>query len=188
MENQKLFMCLLGCTPKGRHTEQHDVFFGIASTVQDLIPDFYKFWPEAKEKIHLDAWREVTQVDNFKVEVLLREDHPQQLQENPRLFFINLGGYKKKEFDEFHYKMLIAAKDKGIAIRNSKETAFYKHMGFKGATSHIDDKYGVDVDDVHEISDILPKDMKDKYFLKLIPDTSSSEDELHLGYMPLHKF
>jgi hypothetical protein len=188
MISPKLFMCLIGCTPNGRNTEQHDVFFGIASTVQDLIPAFYKFWPEANEKIHLDAWREVSQVDEYKVEVLQREDYQQQVQEEPRLFFINLGGYKKNEFDEFHYKMLIAAKDKGFAIRKSKETAFYKHMGFKGATSHIDDKYGVDVDDLHEISDILPEEMKKKFIIKLSPADAVNEDELHLGYMPLHKF
>lgn len=181
-------MCLLGCKPQGRHTEQHDVFFGIAENVQDLIPDFYKFWPEAQEKIHLDAWREITQVDEYKVEVFLREDFQTSLPEEPSLFFINLGGYKKNEFDEFHYKILIASKDKGIAIHKSKDTAFYKHMGFKGATSHIDDKYGVDVDDVYEISDILPEDMKRKYTIRLSSADASSEDEMHLGYMPLHKF
>ena len=85
-------MCLLGCKPKGRHTEQHDVFFGIAASLQDLIPAFYEFCPEAEKDIHLDAWLEVTQVDGYKVVVLLREDLKPQIQEEPRLFFINLGG------------------------------------------------------------------------------------------------
>ncbi len=105
MNSAKLFICLLGCKPNGRHTEQHDVFFGIAASLQELIPAFYEFWPEAENDIHLDAWREVTQVDGYKVDVLPREDHKLLLQEEPRLYFINLGGYKKNEFDEFHYKM-----------------------------------------------------------------------------------
>ncbi|MGN6440105.1 MAG: DUF1543 domain-containing protein [Agriterribacter sp.] len=32
-------MLLLGCKPAGRHTEQHDVFFGIGASLKDLIPD-----------------------------------------------------------------------------------------------------------------------------------------------------
>ena len=70
------------------------------------------------------------------------------LKQKTRLFFINLGGYKENEFEEYHYKMLTACEDKSVAIQAAKQTAFYKHTGFKGATSHIDDKYGVDVDDI----------------------------------------
>lgn len=45
----------------------------------------------------------------------------------------------------------------------AKETAFYLHTGFEGAISHIDDKYGLDVDDLYEIYDILPVADKEKY-------------------------
>lgn len=53
-ENQselKLFMLLLGCKPPGRHTEQHDIFFGIAASLRDLVPEIQAFWPEL-QKIH----------------------------------------------------------------------------------------------------------------------------------------
>ena len=46
----KLFYIIIGCTPKGRHTEQHDVFFGIAENIRDLVPEMINFWPEAKGK------------------------------------------------------------------------------------------------------------------------------------------
>jgi len=39
----KLFMLLLGCKPPGRHTEQHDVFFGIARSLRDLVPEIQAF-------------------------------------------------------------------------------------------------------------------------------------------------
>ena len=102
-----------------------------------------------------------------------------------KLFFINLGGYKQGEFDEFHYKMLIVASGKDAAIAKAKQTAFYKHTGFKGAPSHIDDKYGVDVDDVFEIKDILPKALKQKYCIAIQPSLSTKEDDMHLGYFKL---
>jgi hypothetical protein len=144
----KLFMLLLGCKPVKRNTEQHDVFFGIGNELKDMLPDIYNFWPEAKQKIHIDAWREVTQVGNYSVEVVDRQ-HAKSITNQTKLFFINLGGYKPGEFEEFHYKMLVAAKEKGDAVQEAKQTAFYRHTGFKGATSHIDDKYGIDVDDIY---------------------------------------
>ena len=181
----KLYMLLIGATPPERNIEQHDVFFDIGETIRDLIPNVLAFWP-GNNKIHFDAWREVTSVNGYKVEVVLKSE-PEQ--DSPfKLFFINLGGYKQNEFEEFHYKMVIAAADKSEAINISKKTAFFRHTGFKGATAHIDDKFGVDVDDVYEITDILPVETKEKYSLLVTPAGTIAEDELNLGYFKLSMF
>lgn len=176
---------LLGCTPPGRNTEQHDTYFTIAASMGDTVEGIKKFWPEAKGNIHVDAWREVNQVDGYRVEVKPKSLMPADAGPSVKLFFINLGGYKEKEFDEFHYKLLIAAIDKASAIKQAKATAFYKHTRFKGAESHIDDKFGVDVDDIYEIQDILPADIKEQYSLVISPASSVKDDELHLGYFQL---
>ena len=179
----KLFMVLLGCKPAGRHTEQHDVFFGIASELRDLIPAFESFWPEAKGKLHVDGWREVQHVNGYRVELVPREKAlPQQI----KLFFINLGGYKPGEFEEFHYKMLVAAPTKAEAVREAKQTAFFKHTGFAGANAHIDDQYGVDVDDVMEVEEILAPELRERYALKFSHIPSLAEDVLQLGYFKLN--
>lgn len=180
----KLFMIIIGCTPKGRYTEQHDVFFGVAEQVKDLVPEIIAFWPEAKGKLHLDAYREVTRVDGFSVEVVA-SDNP--ISNENSLFFLNLGGYKPDVFDELHYRMLVVAPDKAKAIAQAKQTAFYKHTGFKSATSHIDDKYGVDVDDVFDINDVLSKEIKKQYRLKISKVEDDLTDEINLGYFQLHK-
>lgn len=177
---------MLGCTPAGRHTEQHDVFFSIGNRIGDLKHEIVNFWPEAGGKIHLDAWREVNNVDGFKIAVMPRD---KQLPDTSmRLFFLNLGGYRKDEFDELHYKMLVVSATKADAILQAKQTAFYKHTGFKGASSHIDDKYSVGVDDVFEINDILSAEVKDKYELCISAAETLPADEIHLGYMKLENF
>jgi len=181
----KLYMLLIGATPPGRNIEQHDVFFGIGDSIKDLIPDVEAFWP-GNNKLHLDAWREVTNVNGYEVEVFFKNENKQN--SAFKLFFINLGGYKQNEFEEFHYKMVIAGADKSEAINISKQTAFFRHTGFKGATSHIDDKFGVDVDDIYEITDILPAVTKEKYSLLITPSDSLAEDEIHLGYFKLSMF
>ena len=178
-------MVLVGATPKSRHTEQHDVFFGIGESLSSLVPAIEAFWPDAKGRVHIDAWRAVTYVDGYAVRV--RERGNAAAAATNRLYFINLGGYKPGEFEEYHYKTIIAGPDKGAAVRRSKETTFYKHIGFKGAESHIDDKYGIDVDDAHEIADILPPDTKGSFMLEVLPVTGGAEDELHIGYVQLAK-
>ena len=178
----KLFMLLIGATPSGRHTEQHDVFFGIGDTIRDLVPQARAFWPEAGKGLHLDAWREVTLVNGYSISVIEDPGYTG----GPQLFFINLGGYKKGEFEEFHYKMIVVAPDKGEAVKAAKQTAFFRHTGFRGANAHIDDKYGVDVDDIHAIRDILPASLKGKYSLALTPtQPHAAEDVIHLGYFKL---
>jgi hypothetical protein len=178
-------MLLLGCRPKGRHTEQHDIFFSIGNSISDLITAINAFWPEVKGNIHIDAWREVTHADGYKISVIPRGQTSQKAGEH--LFFVNLGGYKEHEFEEYHYKVLIVAKTLDEAKAKAKETAFYKHTGFKGAVSHIDDRYGVDTDDISEVHDILPASVKETYELLISPDPTGQNDAQQLGYLPLFK-
>lgn len=175
-------MLLTGARPPGRHTEQHDIYFGIGSSIKDMIPQVKAFWPEAKKNLHLDAWREVTIVDGYQISVVANPSPKNTTQ----LFFINLGGYKAGEFEEFHYKMLVVAPDKAHAVQQARQTAFYKHTGFKGANSHIDDKYGVDVDDIFAIPDILPLTLRQRYGLVIQPtEGNPPADTIHLGYFKL---
>jgi Domain of Unknown Function (DUF1543) len=105
MEHLKLYMLLLGCTPRGRHIEQHDVFFSVGRSLAELNPLIIDFWPEAEGRIHVDGWREVTCVDQYKIRVALRDQPGTDLAQTEKLFFVNLGGYKQNEFEEFHYKL-----------------------------------------------------------------------------------
>lgn len=179
----KLFMVLIGCKPEGRHIEQHDVYFGIAHELKELIPEFIGFWPETNGKMHVDGWREVSQVDGQTITIIPRLAKKNSF--SHQLYFINLGGYKKDEFEEFHYKMIIASSDKGTAIQTAKQTAFFKHTHFGGANSHIDDKYGVDVDDICDIEEMLAPAIKEKYAIELTPAREPVINELHLGYFKL---
>ncbi len=184
MTTDRLYMLLLGCKPQGRFTEQHDIFFGMGSSLKDLLPDIKQSWP-GPHTIHIDAWREVTEVNGYQIQLLEKQANEIAPMRANRLFFINLGGYKENEFEEYHYKMLVVAKDKSTAIHEAKQTAFYKHTHFPGATSHIDDKYGVDVDDLYEIEDILPSALKEKYFIRISVAENLPEDAWHLGYTKL---
>lgn len=178
----KLYMILLGCTPKGRHTEQHDIFFGIGNSLADLKPAMQQFWRGTQ--LHIDAWREVTNVDGFSIKIVQHNGNKENRQKN--LFFLNLGGYKQNEFEEFHYKMLTVAATKGDAVKVALKTVFYKHTSLAGpGVSHIDNRYGVDVDDIFAIKDILPVEIKKQFSIEIsnTPVDNLTKDELHLGYL-----
>lgn len=181
----KLYMIMLGCRPEGRYTEQHDIFLGIGSSLKEMIPHIRRFWPEAKGRIHIDVWREVTSVDNYSITIESKGSLKIQAE---HLFFINLGGYKKNEFDEYHYKMLAVEETMGAASKKAKETTFYKQYGFEGAVSHIDDKFGIDVDDVFDVNDILSTTFTEHFEIRITKsETQLPEDTLHIGYLKLEK-
>lgn len=180
-----LYMLLLGGRPKGRNIEQHDIFFGIAQDLKELIPEIKAFW-KGGHNIHIDAIRIVKKVDDYNVSVV--ENNGLQNETLPKIFFLNLGGYKAGHFEEFHYKMLTAASGAQQAAHIAKQTAFFLHTGFDNATAHIDNRYGVDVDDIFEIKDILSPEVKSRFSIVLTKETTGSlpEDEMLLGYFPLN--
>ena len=83
--------------------------------------------------------------------------------------------------------MVTVATDKAIAVKTSKKTAFFLHTGISGAPAHIDDKYGIDVDDMINISDILSEGYKNKYSISITLSADLKKDMIQLGYLPLDK-
>lgn len=178
----KLFHVILGATPKGRNIEQHDVFFGIAKNFEDLIPEMKAFWSDAK--IHVDCYQEVKFVDGYEVKIVEKS----KTNSEEKLFFINLGGYKPNHFLEFHEQHLLVGKTMGEVTKKVKETNFYRNMGFKGAESHIDDKHGVDIDDVYEIHDLLSKETKEKYSIILEKSVAENQGNFtKIGYIKINQ-
>ena len=155
-----LYMIQLGGRPKGRLIEQHDIFFGVANQVNELIADINNHWPEVKNKWHIDSYRAISKVDNYAIK-LVESNIQAECANDLKLFFINLGGYQQGSFEEFHYKLLVVAASQADAIKQAKQSDFYKQFTFKdktspfNAASHIDDKFEVDIDDIYNVGDLL---------------------------------
>ena len=155
-----LFMVQLGGRPKGRLIEQHDIFFGVANEVSELIDDINHHWPEVRNKWHIDSYRAISKVDNYSVK-LVESSNQVESANGLKLFFINLGGYQQGSFEEFHYKLLIVAATQADAIKQAKQSEFYKAFTYKdkdspfNAASHIDDKFEVDIDNIYNVNDLI---------------------------------
>ncbi|MDP9077839.1 MAG: DUF1543 domain-containing protein [Bacteroidota bacterium] len=182
----KLYLLLLGAGAPGRNIEQHDYFFGIANELKDLVPDLKAFWPEAGNTLHVDGYREVTKVENWSIRVVPQEDEAPESAN--KLFFLNLGGYTTGKLEEQHYIVLTVQETRALAVQEAKRSLFFKTNSLKGiATAHIDEKYGVDVDNVYQIDDLLSPAYKEKYRIVISDGTTLPEDEIRLGYFKLDK-
>ncbi|GAA4322242.1 DUF1543 domain-containing protein [Mucilaginibacter gynuensis] len=181
----KLYLLLLGSKAPQRNVEQHDYFFAIATSLKELVPEIKAFWPEAGNSIHLDGWREVNVVEGYQIKAVLKEEAGAESAE--QLFFINLGGYQHGKLEEQHYTLLTVQTDRALAVQHAKKTVFFKTNTIKGANSHIDEKYGIDVDDIYRIEEILSPAQKAKYHIQITPAQGLAEDEIHLGYFKLEK-
>lgn len=182
-QQPKLILVLLGCTPPDRHIEQHDIFLGIGNSIESLFTEIKAHWPEGK--VHVDAWREVTYVDGHQISIVAKDAAAKPESSTDKLFLLNLGGYLKGKFEEQHYLVLTVKPDKAAATKEAKTTAFYQHNHFANAVSHIDDRYGIDVDDIYEIEELLALAFKEKYRIEITAAAGLPEDEYHLGYVKL---
>ena len=184
-----LYMVQLGGRPKGRLIEQHDIFFGIANQVSELVDDINHHWPEVKNKWHVDSYRAITQVDDYAIK-LVESNHQLESYNDLKLFFINLGGYQQGSFEEFHYKMLIVASSQAEAIKQAKQSEFYKQFTFKdisspfNAASHIDDKFAVDIDDIYNVNELISNV---KILIELNPNLDIKQDKEYVGYLSIKK-
>ncbi len=187
-----LYMVQLGARPKGRLIEQHDIFFGVANHINELIVDINNHWPEVKNKWHIDSYRAVTKVDNYTMK-LIESDEGIEKDTGLKLFFINLGGYQQGSFEEFHYKLLVVAASQAEAIKQAKQSEFYKQFTFKDdaspfdAASHIDDKFEVDIDDIYNVGDLISNA---QLLIEPIVEMGTSdiemkEDKEYVGYLSI---
>ena len=54
--------------------QKHDIFFGIAKELRDLIPNIKAFW-KGSGKIHIDGWIEVNNVDGYQITIVEKKQH-----------------------------------------------------------------------------------------------------------------
>jgi hypothetical protein len=175
----KLFLVLLGCRPDGRNTEQHDVFFGVGETLAELVPQMKAFW--LGTKLHVDAYWAIEQVGEYGVTVQDTSDN-REVTIPLSLFFINLGAYRPPDFEEYHKKIVIVAKDIGEAVRIAKQDEFYQAGQSLGesARSHVDDKF--EIDDLIEIQLLLPR-----HTIRVQHGEATHPAEMHIGYIPFSR-
>ncbi|PTB90905.1 DUF1543 domain-containing protein, partial [Marivirga lumbricoides] len=122
--------------------ELHDVVFTVGETIKETYHDLLDKWFGLPQKMHIDSYMVLDVVDGY--EVHLKEERPDQRQ---KLFFINLGAYKKGDFMEHHANTFLVS-DSVIEVKKRAKQNLLK--GYEEV--HKDDLY--EVDDLLEITEL----------------------------------
>jgi len=163
----KLFAIYLGGRAKKCNTELHDVVFSCGDKIEDTYIDLLTKWFGLPDRLHIDSWVELKYVDGF--EIILSKDKPIS---KSKLFFINLGGYDKKKFEELHESRFFVGEDESHIKKRAKKSLL---IGFDQV--HTDDIY--DVDDCIEIKKVSG------LYVNLKKTNKYEVLEFNNGYLPI---
>ncbi len=133
----KLFAVMLGGTAPGANTELHDVVFACGGAIEETWGQLLDSWFGAPDGLHVDSWAELREVDGHRVE--LRSEAPRG---DSRLWFINLGAYRRGHFGELHAVAFLVGADPAAIKARAKEALL-------PGTDELH------TDDLHEVDDCL---------------------------------
>lgn len=164
----KLFMFYVGGDCGSSNIELHDIRFSIGESTEDCYDDLRKQWWGDPKSLHLDCWGAIEQADGYDVE-LTKEAVPG---DQPRLFFLNMGGYDLAQFEELHRNILLVVPD--------ERTARFEGLSrVKGWTQpHKDNIY-----EVEKMVDLSAAMQAYGYSLRLTKATVSKEFVFGCGFV-----
>ena len=177
MQNLQLFVVLLGGYNPGDLIESHNLFIGVGTDVQSLLPEMKKSWPYTT---HVDGYMILKHVDGFDIQIKAGEPAGTEF---PNLIMANIGFYKKGKFAEFHnlIPFVLTGKNDSILEKMKRDPDFLEGQSLAESTrSHIDDKHSItsfDVDDVINVQKIIKG-----YVVGLVPSVTKTENILEMGY------
>ena len=118
MENNKLFLYLVvvGGRIAKANIEVHDVRWVIGSKIEDTFDDLRKGWFGSIDGLHIDSYKQIYSVDGYKIKIKKSQIKKstskfiKEVNNNKKLWFINLGGYDPKSMQEKHeFGLLVAS-------------------------------------------------------------------------------
>lgn len=170
MNSLKLFAVVLGGAAEKSNTELHDVVFAVGETIEDCYIQLLKKWFGLPEKMHIDSYMELDVVDGY--EISLQKE--KSLEKDKKLFFINLGAYKKGDFMEHHANTFLVGRLATEIKKRAKEKLL---NGFDE----------VHKDDLYEVDDMIAIEELDGYHVHLIPTEKPENLNPINGYHVLPK-
>jgi hypothetical protein len=166
----KLFMFYVGGDCGNSNVELHDVRFSIGERPEGCFEDLRRQWWGEPKSLHLDCWGAVEQADGHDLE--LSATPP--VDDQAKLFFVNLGGYDPALFSELHNNILIVATDAAAAKDRAK--AQIKHW----QKPHRDKLF-----EVEKTVDISALMQDHGYHLVLRPAAQEKPFQFQCDYLPI---
>ena len=123
LENNFLYLVVLGGRAKKANIELHDVRWVIGSKIEATYDTLRRDWFGSPKGLHIDSYKKIEYLDGYKINLInLEKDKIKKKQlakkNNTKkyLWFVNLGGYSPTSMQEKHEFGLVAASNKLEAI------------------------------------------------------------------------
>ncbi len=162
-----LYAVLLGGRAARCHVELHDVVFAVGDGLESLHEQLLDAWFGQPKGLHVDAWARLDQIEGYRVHL------DRQAVPGPnRLWFINIGGYRKGEFAERHAYAFMAGTGKAEVKARAKASLLKGHEL-------------VHKDDLLDVDDCLCIDRVGPWHVRLEAEPDAQAPQITNGYFPL---
>jgi Domain of Unknown Function (DUF1543) len=177
---KKLFAIYLGGRADRCNIELHDVVFAAGSTIEETYPMLPQKWFGNPHLVHIDSYVEIQNIDGYRIELT---NEPQE-GSTKKLYFINLGAYKAREFTEYHQSAFYVADAAPEAIKRAKAELCQGlqtiHKDDVIVLDKVNQPLDFDVDDVLELGQV------DEYYISLTPTASEDRPTPVSAYIKLN--
>ncbi len=112
-----LFLFYLGGNVDNANIEVHDVQFAAVEKPEDAFHLLKKKWFGQPNKLHIDGYAKISWADGYDIYLDIHKNNDEK-----RLYFVNMGGYRPDCFAELHEFGLFVAATEEEAKNKAKET------------------------------------------------------------------
>ena len=118
LENNFLYLVVLGGRAKKANIELHDVRWVVGSKIEDTYDTLRKDWFGSPKGLHIDSYKKIKYLDGYKINLRnaknLKIDNKFSKKSNTKknLWFVNIGGYDPSSLQEKHEFGLVIATNK----------------------------------------------------------------------------
>jgi len=127
LENNFLYLVVLGGRSEKANIELHDVRWVVGSKIEDTYDTLRNDWFGSSKGLHIDSYKRIKYIEGYKINLINFENNKlekkQLVKKNkPRknLWFVNIGGYIPTSMQEKHEFGLVIASNKLEAKKKAK--------------------------------------------------------------------
>ncbi len=168
-----LFLVVLGGRVDRCNIELHDVRWVIGNKIEETYNQLRAEWFGNKKGLHIDSYIAIKYIDGYEILITHKGNEliPEDLNNNMKLWFVNLGAYSPECLQEQHQFGLIIANSRNNAIVKAK-----KRWLLSNEYTHKDDIYELNssqyIDQLNLIENL------GNWHIKLKPDPNNRSQDL----------
>ena len=172
----KLFAVFIGGRHPKANVELHDMRFVVGETLKDTYKDLKASWWGTPSTLHIDGYAELSGFSGHRIEVIKAKADEPSAENQPRLYFINVGYYDASNFGEQHAYSFRIGRSKAEMWRTANTDVGDMHA------KHQDNFMAVD-----EVIDVTETLFTSGYSIRLVPDETmnSAAPELISDYIKM---